>query len=77
MQQTSSEILNAKTFLNSNISEESNFFSMLLELKKIDPELTRSIVPLKEDTVRAHFLKHAKNFTPYTYINFVTGFVLI
>ena len=76
MQQTSSEILNASTFLNSNISEDSNFFSVLLELKKIDPELTRTLVHLKEETVRAHFLKHAKNFTPHTFINFVAGFIL-
>ena len=48
---------------------------MLMELK-IDPELTRATVQLKEETVRAQFLKHAKNFTPYTFINFVSGFIL-
>ena len=47
-----------------------------MELKKIDPELTRATVQLKEETVRAQFLKHAKNFTPYTFINFVSGFIL-
>ena len=49
---------------------------MLLELKKIDPELTRTLVHLKEENLRAHFLKHAKNFSPHTFINFVTGFIL-
>ena len=76
LQQTSSEILDSKTFLNSSVSEESNFFAMLLELKKVDPEITRATVHLKEETVRAHFLKHAKNFTPHTLINFVSGFIL-
>ena len=59
-----------------NISEDSNFFSVLLELKKIDPELTRTLVHLKEENVRAYFLKHDKNFTPHMFINFVTGFIL-
>ena len=60
LQPTSSEHLSSTTFLflNSNIAEDSCVYSMLMELKKVDPELTRTIVHLKEEDLRAHFTKH-------------------
>ena len=76
LQPTSSEYLSATTFLNSNISEESSTYSMLMELKRVDPELTRTLVHMKEEDLRAHFTKHAKNFSTHTFINFLTGFTL-
>ena len=76
LQPTTSEYLSSTTFLNSNIPEDSNIYSMLMELKKIDPELTRTLVHMKEEDLRAHFTKHAKNFSTHTFINFLTGFTL-
>ena len=49
---------------------------MLLELLKIDPEVTRTVVSMKEEDIKAHFTKYSKIFTPHSFINFVTGFVL-
>ena len=48
-----------------------------MELKKVDPELTRTLVHMKEEDLRAHFTKHAKNFYDHTFINFLTGFTLM
>ena len=76
LQPTSSEHLSSTTFLNSNIPEDSNVYSMLMELKKVDPEITRTLIHMKEEDLRAHFTKHAKNFSAHTFINFLTGFTL-
>ena len=76
LQATSSENLSSTTYLNSNIPENSSVYSMLMELKRVDPEITRTLVSLKEEDLRAHFTKHSKNFTPHSFINFLTGFIL-
>ena len=76
MQPSNSELLSPATHLNSNITEDSGFRSALLELLKIDPEMTRTVIDMKEEDIKSHFTKHSKMFTPYTFINFVTGFVL-
>ena len=73
---TSSEHLSSTKFLNSNIPEDSSVYSMLMELKKVDPELTKTLVHMKEEDLRTHFTKHAKNFSAHTFINFLTGFIL-
>ena len=32
---------------------------------------------MKEGDFKAHFTKHTKNFTPHSFMNFITGFILM
>ena len=60
LQLSKSEILSSSTHLNSNIAEESGLRGMLFELLKIDPEVSRTVVSMKEEDIKAHFNKQSK-----------------
>ena len=63
-------------YLDSYISDESSLRKALQDLIKINPEITRIIMLMREDKVRTHFEENCKLFAPHSYINFVTGFEL-
>ena len=53
LQPSTSELLKPTNYLDSNIAEDSGLRQALQELLKIDPDLTRVVVLMEEDTIRS------------------------
>ena len=76
MPASTSALLSGATHLDSHITDDSGVRCALLELLKLEPEITRMAVSMKEDEIRTYFTDHSKMFSTHTFINFVTGFPL-
>ena len=76
METSNSNLLSSTTHLDSHITEDSGLRCALQVLIKLDPELTRITVGMKEEQINKYFNDHSKMFATHAFINFVTGFNL-